>query len=315
MKISIPAWEIDTLVEKLMDVGIRGFEIQDPYELEEFLETSVYYDYVEDQVLEQKEQPATVTIYLPTNSQGADQLGQAKAVIAALAQEDIFAEYTLENVNEEDWVNNWKQYFKPLPIGSSILIKPSWEEIPKGMDAGRKVLEIDPSSSFGTGTHETTQLCIEQLEKAVFPGAKVLDMGCGSGILGVAAMLLGAGSVRGVDIEEDSIRVARENAVRNGIADEDFILHQGNILMDEALREVVGGEKYDIIVANIVADVIIAMSPLFKEFLKEDGVLITSGIITERIGDVQQAIEVAGFTVSRTAEKKEWAAICAGDRV
>ena len=175
---------------------------------------------------------------------------------------------------------------------------------------GRRVLEIDPSSSFGTGTHETTRLCMEELEKAVKPGAKVLDMGCGSGILGVSAMLLGAGSVVGVDIEEDSIRVSRENAERNGISAERFTLYRGNVLQDAALRETIR-DGYDVVVANIVADVVIAMCPLFGEYLKESGTLITSGIITERMEDVKAAILAAGFVIKKISEKGEWVAITA----
>ena len=150
MKIYLPSEEIDALVEELMGVGIRGFAIEDPYEFEEFLETSVYYDYIEDDVMRLKESPANVTIYLPANAQGADMLEQAKGIALARG-----AEYALENLREEDWANNWKQYFKPVAIGEKILVKPSWEAVPEGMDAGRSVLEIDPSSSFGTGTHET----------------------------------------------------------------------------------------------------------------------------------------------------------------
>lgn len=305
MKIYLPSEEIDALVEELMGVGIRGFAIEDPYEFEEFLETSVYYDYIEDDVMRLKESPANVTIYLPANAQGADMLEQAKGIALARG-----AEYALENLREEDWANNWKQYFKPVAIGEKILVKPSWEAVPEGMDAGRSVLEIDPSSSFGTGTHETTRLCMEELEKAVEPGAKVLDMGCGSGILGVSAMLLGAGSVVGVDIEEDSIRVSRENAERNGIPAERFTLRRGNVLQDVALRETIR-DGYDVVVANIVADVVIAMCPLFREYLKESGTLITSGIITERLEDVKAAVLAAGFVIKKISEKGEWAAITA----
>ncbi len=310
IKITIDAEHIDTVMGSLIMEGITGFEIEDPREFDEFLENSCYYDYIEDEVMELKDAPASVKIYLPENAQGMEMLTSCKNALMRLEKEyDIKSEFSFVGMREEDWANNWKKYFKPLRIGNKIMIKPSWEEL--NDDEGRKVLEIDPSSSFGTGTHATTQLCLEALEDIVKPGCNVLDMGCGSGILSVGAMLLGAGSVIGADIEEDSVRVSYENAERNGISKDVFDIRCGNVLDDETLANDIGKKSYDIVVANIVADVIIAMSGLFKRYLKADGLLVTSGIITERIEDVTSALDDAGFKIKDIRRKDDWAAIVA----
>mgnify|MGYP000432378738 CR=1 FL=1 len=194
MKIYLPSEEIDALVEELMGVGIRGFAIEDPYEFEEFLETSVYYDYIEDDVMRLKESPANVTIYLPANAQGADMLEQAKGIALARG-----AEYALENLREEDWANNWKQYFKQFYV-DDILIIPSWEEV-KPEDRDKMIIHIDPGTAFGTGMHETTQLCIRQLKKYVTKDTELLDVGTGSGILSIIALKLGARHAVGTDLD------------------------------------------------------------------------------------------------------------------
>ena len=181
-----------------------------------------------------------------------DIIDAARVIGPGLSLIHIYAmPYALSSINEQDWANNWKKYFKPIPVGERLLIKPSWEDVEDAQ--GRVILEIDPSSSFGTGTHATTQLCMEQLEKYLRPGDDVLDMGCGSGILGVAAMLLGAGSVTGVDIEQNAVETALENARRNGISQALLSVRQGNILEDSALRKTIGARQYDVILANIVA--------------------------------------------------------------
>ena len=206
-------------------------------------------------------------------------------------------------------MNNWKKYFKPTKIGEQMLIKPSWEPLPQAGD--RIVLEIDPSSSFGTGTHETTRLCIEALETMVHPGDEVLDMGCGSGILSVAAALLGAKSVTGVDIEEDSIRVSKENAARNGLSSEKMRLFLGNVLQDEALADRIADRAYDVIAANIVADVIKAMTPLFFRYLRPGGTIVCSGVIIERAEEVRAALCTGGLQILELKKAGEWAAILA----
>lgn len=310
VKITIDAQNIDTVMGALIMAGITGFEIEDPREFDEFLENSCYYDYIDEDVMSLKDAPASVKIYLPENAQGMETLNAVKAQLARLKSEfGVESELSFVGMREEDWANNWKKYFKPIKIGERLVIKPSWEELAD--PEGRIVLEIDPSSSFGTGTHATTQLCLEALEDIVTDGCSVLDMGCGSGILSVGAMLLGAGDITGVDIEEDSVRVSTENARMNGIDLDRFKLHLGNILEDEALADKIGKREYDVVVANIVADVVIAMSPLFKRYLAPKGTLITSGIITERIEDVVFALDKAGFRIMDIRRRDDWAAITA----
>lgn len=310
IKITIDTQDIDTVMAALIMEGIVGFEIEDPREFDEFLENSCYYDYIEDSVMELKDAPASLKIYLPENAQGIETLNAVKQALNRLLKDySIKSELSFVGMREEDWANNWKKYFKPLRIGNKIMIKPSWEELKD--DEGRKVLEIDPSSSFGTGTHATTQLCLEALEDIVMPECSVLDMGCGSGILSVGAMLLGAGNVTGIDIEEDSVRVSYENAERNGISKDVFDIRMGNVLCDDELANDIANKKYDIVVANIVADVVIAMSGLFKRYLSKEGTLITSGIITERIDDVTAALDENGFKIKDIRRKDDWAAIIA----
>lgn len=313
IKITLKPENIDIVMSSLIMAGITGFEIEDPREFDAFLENSCYYDYIEDDVMKLKDAPAAVKIYLPENAQGAETLQAVKAELNRLKKDyDVESSLSFVGMKEEDWANNWKKYFKPIAIGKKLMIKPSWEELPD--NCGRTVLEIDPSSSFGTGTHATTQLCLEALENIVKEGDCVLDMGCGSGILSVGAMLLGAREVTGVDIEEDSVRVSYENADMNKIDSDNFKIYCGNVLCDDSLKEKIGEKSYDIVVANIVADVVIAMSPLFKRYLKGDGTLITSGIITERIDDVVLALIRAGFIIKDILKRDDWAAITAVHR-
>ena len=201
---------------------------------------------------------------------------------------------------EEDWINNWKQYFKPIPVGQKLLIRPTWEEVQDS--GGRTVLDLDPGLAFGTGTHETTRLCMELLEQYVRPGMNVLDVGCGSGILSVAALLLGADKAVGVDIDELAVKTAVENAEINHVEDR-FTGICGN------LTDQVTG-TYDIVVANIVADVIIMLTKDVEQFMKPDTVYLMSGIIDTREQDVLAAVE-QHFTIIDRKEEKGWVALSA----
>lgn len=303
---------IELLSAKLMDIGIKGFAIKDAEDFNEFLENkNGQWDYIDDDLMGLKECETCITVYLPENSQGADMLLAIKAMLADLKAADTENSYgrlelELSNIREEDWANNWKQYFKPLAVGAKLLIKPSWEDYSN--DDGRIVLEIDPASSFGTGQHHTTRLCLELLEGSLKKGDKVLDMGCGSGILSIGAMLLGAESTVAVDIEENSVKTAAENAEKNSIPQEKYTAYCGNVIDDEELREKIGA-GYDLITANIVADVLIAMKDYFKSCIKNKGILIISGIIEERMNEVIDAIVGAGFVLDATNVKDGWAAV------
>lgn len=303
---------IEILCSKLMDIGIKGFEICDSEDFKDFLENkNGQWDYIDEDLMGLSECETCVTVYLPGNSQGADMLHAIRAMLADMRSDAAFGNFgrleaELSNIREEDWANNWKQYFKSLKVGEKLVIKPSWEEY-ENTD-GRTVLEIDPASSFGTGQHHTTRLCLELMEKSLNQGDKILDLGCGSGILSIGAMLLGADNATAVDIEENSAATAMENALKNNIPSEKYRTFCGNIIDDESLANEIDG-KYDIITANIVADVLIAMRSFFDKYLKENGILIISGIIEERMDEVVAAIEDVGFKMLEENIKEGWAAV------
>lgn len=302
----------DILCGCLLGIGINGFVVRDSKDFEEFLENKTgNWDYIDDDLMNLKDCETSVTVYLPDNAQGKEMFDSIKSELSRLKEideENLFGrlEYEFKNVCEEDWANNWKQYFKPLCVGDKLLIKPSWEEAPA--DDNRIILEIDPASSFGTGQHNTTQLCLELLEKNINGNEKVLDLGCGSGILSIAAILLGAEYCTAVDIDENSVKIAKENAEKNNIPKEKYTAYCGNVITDDALVKTIGN-GYKIVVANIVADVLIGMSDLFSDFLTDDGILIMSGIIVERKDEVIEAVENQGFRVISVAEKDGWAAV------
>lgn len=304
---------IDFICSRLMDIGIKGFAIKDAEDFNEFLENkNGKWDYIDEDLLGLSNCETCITIYLPNNNQGAEMLISVNAMLKEMKAEDtenIFGRLETEfsNIREEDWANNWKQYFKPLKIGEKLLIKPSWEDYNADGD-NRIILEIDPASSFGTGQHHTTRLCLELLEQSVRKNDVLLDMGCGSGILSIGAMLLGAESAVAVDIEENAVASAIENAAKNNIQPEKYTAYCGNVLSDTALADKID-KKYDIITANIVADVLIAMGTLFDRYLKENGILIISGIIEERMDEVIIAVEKCGFTKLEHNIKDGWAAV------
>ncbi len=303
---------IELLCSKLEDIGIKGFAIRDSQDFKEFLENkNGHWDYIDDDLMGLSECETCITVYLPDNNQGSDMLSAIRSMLAEVKSTDTENAYgrleaELSSIREEDWANNWKQYFKPVTVGEKLVIKPSWEEY--SGDGNRIILEIDPASSFGTGQHHTTRLCLELLEKSLSDGDSVLDMGCGSGILSIGAVLLGAGNAVAVDIDENSAVTAAENAEKNHIPNEKYKTYFGNILTDEKLADRIDA-KYDVITANIVADVLIAMKNHFARYLRENGVLIVSGIITERMDEVIDAIVSAGFEKTEVNTKEGWAAV------
>lgn len=301
---------IELLCAKLLDIGVKGFVIKDPEDFKEFLDNkNGQWDYIDDDLMGLADCETCVTVYLPGNEQGADMLMSVKAMLAELKAADTEKLYgrleaELSDIREEDWANNWKQYFKPFKVGEKLAVKPSWEDY---SDESRIILEIDPASSFGTGQHHTTRLCLELLEKTLKKGDTILDMGCGSGILSIAAMLLGADNAVAVDIDENAAATARENAGKNNIPEALYKTHFGNILTDEKLADAIDG-SYDMITANIVADVLIAMKDHFVRYLKNGGTLIISGIIEERMDEVLSAVESVDFIKKEVSVKEGWAA-------
>ncbi|HIT88485.1 MAG TPA: 50S ribosomal protein L11 methyltransferase [Candidatus Coprocola pullicola] len=298
----------------LYQCGLTGLMIEDGSDFEEFLKNpNRQWDYVEEELVEQKQkQPTGITFFLRDNVYGTEQLSDIKSALLSLkSKEKEFdlgtLEVTVKNIKEEDWSNNWKKYFKPFPIGDKMMIKPSWEELKEPTD--KIVLKIDPAHIFGTGTHETTQLCIELIEKFVQKKDKVLDIGCGSGILSIASLLLGAEEADAVDIDPNAIAVAYENADRNDIDRKRYHVTAGNILEDENLHKTYSGKQYDVVEANIVADIIMALSKQVPQYIKKGGIFISSGIIKQRLEEVYQALKENGFVVLDTKYKKDWVAI------
>lgn len=304
---------IEILTARLVMAGVTGFVIEDSEDFKEFLnDTTPRWDYVDDELMEKMSAgESKVKIYLTNDNQGRELLDTVAEEVNALREGDEAGafgrlEIELKNVRQEDWDGNWKKYFKPFDVGQRFTIKPSWEECEQ--KSGRMILEIDPASSFGTGSHHTTRLCLMALEKTVKQGDKLLDMGCGTGILGIGAALLGAGHVAFVDIDEHCMKTAVENAQKNRISEERFNAYFGNIIEDDALCNNIG-RGYDVIVANIVADVIIAMRERFLEFLNKGGTLIVSGLISERADEVEEKLTEAGFTVLERASLSDWCSI------
>ncbi len=302
---------VDVLVMRLSELGINGFVIHDSADFDEFLENKdANWDYVDDDLMGLKTVPTHITLYLQDNAQGLEPLAELKGALQGFGAEnpDFYGslELAIGNVNEQDWANNWKQYYKPFNVGEKLIIKPSWENVENIGD--RKILEIDPASTFGTGQHHTTKLVMEKLETVVKNGDRMLDLGCGSGILSIAGLLLGADSAVMVDVFENAAVTAAENTEKNGFTKDRYKAYCGNIIDDADLREKIG-TGYNVVAANIVADVIIAMSPLFRSFMAEGGTLIVSGIITERLDEVLGALKAAGFTVASSDEQEGWNAI------
>lgn len=304
---------MDVLCALLTDLGFKGFSIHDPDDFDELMAGKVgHWDYLEEGLeAELTAGTPSVTVYVPENAQGAEQMTAIKALIAQLKMREDAADFgslnmTGKGIREEDWANNWKQYFRPLPTGDRLWVTPTWVDEP--IPEGRTALRIDPGSSFGTGQHDTTKLCLGLLEQCVAPQSRVLDIGCGSGILSIGAMLLGASEAYAVDIEQNAAEAAAENAKRNGISAENYHTFCGNILEDAALTAQLG-KGYDVLCANIVADILIAMRELFFDFMADGASLLLSGIIDERLDEVLAAMQETGFHAQKIEQSAGWAAV------
>ncbi|MBR3835807.1 MAG: 50S ribosomal protein L11 methyltransferase [Clostridia bacterium] len=294
VKINVRAKDVDKAGDIAQMVVPYGIYIEDYSDLEEAAWEIAHIDLIDEDLLKKDRDKAVVHIYISPEENPAE-------AVAFLSErynaEKIEHEIDLSICRNQDWENNWKEYFKPMPVGEKLLIRPVWED---EYDAeGRTVLSIEPGLAFGSGGHDTTRLCLETLEKHINPDIELLDIGCGSGILGIAGLLLGAKSATGVDIDALAVKTARENGDINGFAEPKFTVLEGN------LTDKVSG-KYDVVVANIVADIIVMFTKNVGKFLKDDGVYITSGIIDTREQDVLDAFDKYGFEVIGRHESCGW---------
>lgn len=292
---------LDQVCAKLAAAGMDSVVIEDEQDFLSFLEQNKqYWDYVDQELLDRMKGVARVKFYVTDDEDGRAQLDR---YTHGLGQE-----YTAAALTDNDWAYSWQKYYKPLEIGSRLYVVPEWmrnEPVP----AGRVPFYLNPGLTFGTGSHASTQLCLEGVEEHTVPGRDVLDLGCGSGILSIAALCLGAGNAIAVDIDPKAVDVAYENAALNGIGKDRYTVRAGNVLSDLSLARELAQRKYHLVLANIVADVIIPLAPQVPGLLEADGVFLCSGIIDTRTGEVEAALQRAGLTLTGRREKNGWAAL------
>ena len=304
---------VDLISSMFDDIGIEGIEIEDNIPLTEKETKGMFIDILPE--LPPDEGVARVSFYLDDDDQVEEMLRKVEEGLDELSAYTDLGERTItaSETEDKDWINNWKQYFKPFTV-DDILIKPTWETIPEE-HKDKLLIQIDPGTAFGTGMHETTQLCIRQLRKYVNEESLVLDVGTGSGILGITALKLGAKEVWGTDLDENAITAVGENLVSNAISEEKFHVRQGNIIDDKTTQDWAGYEKYDIVVANILADVIILLVDEIPVHLKKGGYFITSGIINMKEEAVKAAFaRRSDLEVVEITYQGEWVSVTARKR-
>ena len=294
----------DIVISALADVGIQGVEIQDHVPLSESEKQQMFVDILPE--LPQEDDVAWLNFYLDEEEDKEEILARVKQALEELREFMDIGEGTISEsqTEDKDWINNWKEYFKQFYV-DDILIIPSWEEV-KQEDRDKMIIHIDPGTAFGTGMHETTQLCIRQLKKYVTPKTELLDVGTGSGILSIVALKLGARHAVGTDLDVCAVTAVEENKAANGIEADDFTMMIGNIIDDPAVQDAVGYEKYDIVVANILAEVLVMLTPVIVKQMKPGAYYITSGILADKEKTVTAAIEHAGLEVVEVTYQGEW---------
>lgn len=299
----------DIVSSMLMDLGVEGVEIEDKVPLTQLDKERMFVDIFP--VIEPDDGVAYLSFYLEEGTGAEELLKQAQAELEEMGAYVNVGECVIEESQTEDvdWVNNWKQYFHQFYV-DDILIIPSWEDV-KPEDGDKLVIRIDPGTAFGTGMHETTQLCIRQLRKHVAKGARILDVGCGSGILGMLALKFGAVYSVGTDLDPCAIEATYENMKRNGIKADQYEVMIGNIISDKEVQDKAGYEIYDVVAANILADVLTGLTPVIVNQLKKGGIYITSGIIDDKEKTVVAAVEKAGLEVLEITYQGEWVSVTA----
>ena len=299
----------DMVICTLAEVGIEGVEIQDKKPLTEEDKAQMFVDIMPEGPAD--DGIAYLNFYLEEDADKEAILKDVRAALDELKSYMDIGEATIEEsqTEDKDWINNWKQYFHQFYV-DDILIVPSWEEV-KAEDQDKMILHIDPGTAFGTGMHETTQLVIRQLKKYVTPDTEMLDVGTGSGILGIVAIKLGAKHVLGTDLDSCAVPAVAENKEANGIPEEAFDMMIGNIIDDKEVQDQAGYEKYDIVTANILADVLIPLTPVIVHQMKKGAYYITSGILNVKEEVVVEAVKAAGLTVVEVTHQGEWVSVTA----
>lgn len=292
--VNTPGAEIDARCQEMADMGAGGFVIENEEDFKDFLEQNhQYWDYVDDELENQFAGVSRIKCYLTDDEDGLAVLRRINA-----AYDDVTTSY----VEDSDWENNWREYYKPIEVGEKLVVVPEWEEAPQD---GRLPLRLDPGLIFGTGSHATTRMCLAALEKFSKPGVRVLDLGCGSGILGIGALILGCDSCLGVDIDPKAPDVVMSNAALNGLGADKMTAWAGDIIADASLRARIGS-GYQLVLANIVADVIIPLSAVVRQFMAPDAVFICSGIIEHRWPETEAALISNGFEILDHKSEEEW---------
>ena len=292
--VNTPGAEIDARCQEMADMGAGGFVIENEEDFKDFLEQNhQYWDYVDDELENQFAGVSRIKCYLTDDEDGIAVLRRINA-----AYDDVTTSY----VEDSDWENNWREYYKPIDVGEKLVVVPEWEEAPQD---GRLPLRLDPGLIFGTGSHATTRMCLAALEKFSKPGVRVLDLGCGSGILGIGALILGCDSCLGVDIDPKAPDVVMSNAALNGIGADKMTAWAGDIIADSSLRARIGG-GYQLVLANIVADVIISLSAVVRQFMAPGAVFICSGIIEHRWPETEATLISNGFEILDHKSEEEW---------
>ncbi|MBR3751990.1 MAG: 50S ribosomal protein L11 methyltransferase [Ruminiclostridium sp.] len=296
--------ELDLISATLIANGVPGLAVEEEEEFRTFLEENrQYWDYVDDELMEQMKGVSRIKFYVTDDADGQKQLAQYL--------KGIDLPYTSVRLREYDWAHSWQKYYRPLAIGKKIYIVPEWERDTAQIPEGCTSILMNPGLTFGTGSHASTQLCLEGIEEFVVPGRNVLDLGCGSGILAIAALRLGASHATGVDIDPKAVDVSYENAELNGIGKDRCRFLAGNVIADKSLVAELKELKAPLVLANIVADVIIPLAPVVPELLAEGGTFVCSGIIDKRGDEVAAALEKNGLKVIRRFEKNGWIALAA----
>lgn len=291
----------EAITALMYDIGAGGLYIEDPREILKNKNNPTDWDYFEDSIKDFAPERIIVKAYFPEQINFAEKLVLFKERLKHVKQYFNLNKEEIEitQIYEEDWANNWKQYYKPVRIGNNVVVKPTWEKCNQVIEKDI-VIEMDPGMAFGTGTHETTRMCIALLEKYVFKGCSILDLGCGSGILGIAGIKLGANKCTSVDIDKNAVEVCKSNININNLSDKIEVL-EGNLL------EAVTG-KYDIITANIIADTIIDLMSQIHPILNKNGIFISSGIIKDRYNDVKDAFKINNYKIIEDVFMGEWVA-------